>query len=121
MMSAGHRLGVPPAATATSRPSILRVGPPAPKVPRTAAFDDVRVQRTKLRLDHGDRQRAGSRAALTARAHKWPDQGPWTLWCTPPPTRGDPAARAAGPKPETPPAGTCGRCGPPNERDSIAD
>jgi hypothetical protein len=60
----------------------------APKVPKTAVLDGVRLQQTKLRLDHGDPQLARSLGDLTTRADNWLDRGPWTVVDKPKPAPG---------------------------------
>ncbi|MFD4569743.1 alginate lyase family protein [Streptomyces sp. NPDC058467] len=89
-MSARPRLGVLLAAVvalaATVVPSVAAHA--APKVPRTAVLDGVRMQQTKLRLDRGDPQLARAVANVTARADNWLDQGPWTVVDKPKPAPG---------------------------------
>ncbi|MEU9916301.1 alginate lyase family protein [Streptomyces sp. NPDC051001] len=60
----------------------------APRVPHTVVLDGARMQQTKLRLDRGDRQLRRTVAALTARADRWLDQGPWTVVDKPRPAPG---------------------------------
>ncbi|NNN30982.1 alginate lyase family protein [Streptomyces sp. S3(2020)] len=59
-----------------------------PRVPHTAVLDGARMQQTKLRLDRGDRQLRRTLLALTARADRWLDQGPWTVVDKPRPAPG---------------------------------
>ncbi|MFF3374088.1 alginate lyase family protein [Streptomyces sp. NPDC002680] len=61
---------------------------PTPKVPHTAVLDGTRLQQTKLRLDRGDRQLRQAVRALTTRADKWLNQGPWTVVDKPRPAPG---------------------------------
>ncbi|GAA3116087.1 alginate lyase family protein [Streptomyces rectiviolaceus] len=56
--------------------------------PRTAVLDGERLQRTKLRLDHGDPQLKRSVRDLKDRADAWIDQGPWTVVDKPKPAPG---------------------------------
>ncbi|MDH6626236.1 hypothetical protein M2271_004053 [Streptomyces sp. LBL] len=66
-----------------------RVTPhPTPKAPHTAVLDGARLQQTKIRLDRGDPQLRRSVEALTTRADKWLDQGPWTVVDKPRPAPG---------------------------------
>ncbi|MFL4902926.1 alginate lyase family protein [Streptomyces sp. MMS24-I2-30] len=60
----------------------------APTAPDTAVLDGARLQRTKVRLDHGDRQLRLVLKDLTARADTWLDQGPWTVVDKPRPAPG---------------------------------
>ncbi|MFB7500493.1 alginate lyase family protein [Streptomyces sp. NPDC056161] len=60
----------------------------APKAPDTAVLDGARLQRTKVRLDHGDRRLWPVLKDLTARADTWLDQGPWTVVDKPRPAPG---------------------------------
>ncbi|MGW1301842.1 alginate lyase family protein [Streptomyces sp. NPDC002514] len=60
----------------------------APRAPDTAVLDGARLQRTKVRLDHGDRQLRLVLKDLTARADTWLDQGPWTVVDKPRPAPG---------------------------------
>ncbi|MEH0417391.1 alginate lyase family protein [Streptomyces sp. B21-083] len=60
----------------------------APEVPHTAVLDGAQLHRTKLRVEHGDRQLRRSVDALTARAAKWLSQGPWTVVDKPRPAPG---------------------------------
>ncbi|MFE9609448.1 alginate lyase family protein [Streptomyces sp. NPDC006012] len=60
----------------------------APKAPDTAVLDGSRLQRTKVRLDHGDRRLRLVLKDLTARADTWLDQGPWTVVDKPRPAPG---------------------------------
>jgi hypothetical protein len=59
-----------------------------PRVPHTAVLDGARMQQTKQRLDRGDPQLRRTAAALTARADRWLDQGPWTVVDKPRPAPG---------------------------------
>ncbi|MFJ8821870.1 alginate lyase family protein [Streptomyces sp. NPDC102467] len=61
---------------------------PRDAAPRTAVLDGKRLQQTKLRLAHGDRQLRRSLKDLTARADGWLDQGPWTVVDKPKPAPG---------------------------------
>ncbi|GAA2342880.1 alginate lyase family protein [Streptomyces kunmingensis] len=56
--------------------------------PGTAVLDGKRLQQTKLRLDHGDRQLRRAVRDLTTRADGWLDQGPWTVVDKPKPAPG---------------------------------
>ncbi|WP_328484000.1 alginate lyase family protein [Streptomyces sp. NBC_00377] len=92
-MSARSRLGVLLAAlvafTAGAVPAAsARVAHPVPRVPHTAVLDGARLQQAKIRLDLGDRQLRRTASALTARADKWLDQGPWTVVDKPRPAPG---------------------------------
>jgi hypothetical protein len=60
----------------------------APRLPHTVVLDGARMQQTKQRLDRGDRQLRRAVAALTARADRWLDQGPWTVVDKPRPAPG---------------------------------
>ncbi|GAA2514404.1 alginate lyase family protein [Streptomyces levis] len=51
----------------------------AARVPDTVVLDGARLQRTKLRLEHGDPVLRRAVRALRARADRWLDQGPWTV------------------------------------------
>ncbi|MFF1294758.1 MULTISPECIES: alginate lyase family protein [unclassified Streptomyces] len=59
-----------------------------PRVPHTVVLDGARMQQTKQRLDRGDRQLRRAVEALTARADRWLDQGPWTVVDKPRPAPG---------------------------------
>ena len=59
-----------------------------PEVPHTAVLDGTRLQQNRLRLDRGDRQLREAVRALTTRADKWLDQGPWTVVDKPRPAPG---------------------------------
>ncbi|MEU5635173.1 alginate lyase family protein [Streptomyces rishiriensis] len=89
--------------TASARPA-----PPAPRAPHTAVLDGARLQRTKVRLDHGDPQLRDTARALTARADTWLAQGPWTVVDKPRPAPGgdvhDYLSQAPYWWPSTPPA-----------------
>ncbi|MER6788866.1 alginate lyase family protein [Streptomyces sp. NPDC000658] len=61
---------------------------PAPRAPHTAVLDGARLRQAKIRLDHGDRRLLPVARALTARADKWLDQGPWTVVDKPRPAPG---------------------------------
>ncbi|WP_433917807.1 alginate lyase family protein [Streptomyces canus] len=56
--------------------------------PHTAVLDGARLQQTKARLDRGDPQLRRTVRALTVRADKWLDQGPWTVVDKPRPAPG---------------------------------
>ncbi|MFD4474846.1 alginate lyase family protein [Streptomyces sp. NPDC058471] len=56
--------------------------------PRTAVLDGERLQRTKLRLQHGDPQLKRSVRDVTTRADAWLGQGPWTVVDKPKPAPG---------------------------------
>ncbi|MFJ4277047.1 alginate lyase family protein [Streptomyces massasporeus] len=58
------------------------------RVPRTTVLDGTRLQRTKVRLEHGDPQLRRALGALRARADRWLDQGPWTVVDKPRPAPG---------------------------------
>lgn len=60
----------------------------APRVPHTAVLDGARLQQTKVRLDRGDPQLRRTVKALTTRADKWLNQGPWTVVDKPRPAPG---------------------------------
>ncbi|MFF1765462.1 alginate lyase family protein [Streptomyces sp. NPDC058249] len=89
-MSARPRLGVLLAAVVALAAVVVpsAAAHAAPKVPRTAVLDGVRMQQTKLRLDRGDPQLARAVANVTARADNWLDQGPWTVVDKPKPAPG---------------------------------
>ncbi|MFF0160537.1 alginate lyase family protein [Streptomyces sp. NPDC005263] len=92
-MSARSRLGVLLAAlaafTAGAVPAATaRVEHLEPRAPHTAVLDGTRMQQTKIRLDRGDPQLRRSARALTARADKWLNQGPWTVVDKPKPAPG---------------------------------
>ncbi|MFD4548315.1 alginate lyase family protein [Streptomyces sp. NPDC058466] len=89
-MSARPRLGVLLAAVVALAAAVVpsAAAHAAPKVPRTAVLDGVRMQQTKLRLDRGDPQLARAVANVTARADNWLDQGPWTVVDKPKPAPG---------------------------------
>ncbi|MFD4410908.1 alginate lyase family protein [Streptomyces sp. NPDC058475] len=89
-MSARPRLGVLLAAVVALAATVVpsAAAHAAPKVPRTAVLDGVRMQQTKLRLDRGDPQLARAVANVTARADNWLDQGPWTVVDKPKPAPG---------------------------------
>ncbi|WP_405607722.1 alginate lyase family protein [Streptomyces sp. NBC_00076] len=92
-MSARPRLGVLLAAlaafTAAAVPAAsAKVAHPVPKAPHTAVLDGTRLQQTKIRLDRGDPQLRRTAKALTARADKWLNQGPWTVVDKPRPAPG---------------------------------
>lgn len=63
-------------------------GRPTPKAPATAVLDGARLQRTKIRLDHGDAGLRRAVATLAARADAWLGQGPWTVVDKPKPAPG---------------------------------
>jgi hypothetical protein len=92
-MSPRPRLGVVAAAVVALAAVVIpsasaREASSATKVPKTAVLDGVRLQQTKLRLDHGDPQLARSLGDLTTRADNWLDQGPWTVVDKPKPAPG---------------------------------
>ncbi|MFF1658683.1 alginate lyase family protein [Streptomyces sp. NPDC058255] len=89
-MSARPRLGVLLAAVVALAATVVpsAAAHAAPKVPRTAVLDGVRMQQTRLRLDRGDPQLARAVANVTARADNWLDQGPWTVVDKPKPAPG---------------------------------
>jgi hypothetical protein len=92
-MSPRPRLGVVAAAVVALAAVVIpsasaREASSAPKVPKTAVLDGVRLQQTKLRLDHGDPQLARSLGDLTTRADNWLDRGPWTVVDKPKPAPG---------------------------------
>ncbi|MEV5910850.1 alginate lyase family protein [Streptomyces chartreusis] len=60
----------------------------APRVPHTAVLDGARLQQTKVRLDRGDPRLRRAVQALSTRADKWLDQGPWTVVDKPRPAPG---------------------------------
>ncbi|MFJ4359571.1 alginate lyase family protein [Streptomyces massasporeus] len=76
--------GAAPAASARAE----RDGAHADPVPRTTVLDGTRLQRTKVRLEHGDPQLRRAVGALRARADRWLDQGPWTVVDKPRPAPG---------------------------------
>ncbi|MCX4992316.1 MULTISPECIES: alginate lyase family protein [unclassified Streptomyces] len=100
-MSARSRLGAVAAAVAlvvvfvpaaSARPASV-VEPAAsahavPRIPRTVVLDGGRLQRTRIRLDHGDPRLARPLRDLTTRADNWLDQGPWTVVDKPRPAPG---------------------------------
>ncbi|MFJ1808161.1 MULTISPECIES: alginate lyase family protein [unclassified Streptomyces] len=92
-MSARPRLGVLLAAlvafTAGAVPAAsAKVAHPVPRAPHTTVLDGARLQQAKIRLDRGDRQLRAAAQALTARADRWLDQGPWTVVDKPRPAPG---------------------------------
>ncbi|MET9904379.1 alginate lyase family protein [Streptomyces sp. NPDC006446] len=100
-MSARSRLGavaaavalvavVVPAASARTAPVVEPAASAhaVPGIPRTVVLDGGRLQRTRIRLDHGDRRLARPLRDLTARADNWLDQGPWTVVDKPRPAPG---------------------------------
>jgi hypothetical protein len=92
-MSARPRLGVLLAAlaafTAGAVPAAsAKDAHPVPKAPHTAVLDGTRLQQTKIRLDRGDPQLRRTAKALTARADRWLNQGPWTVVDKPRPAPG---------------------------------
>ncbi|MEU9212517.1 alginate lyase family protein [Streptomyces sp. NPDC048415] len=92
-MSPRPRLGVVAAAVVALAAVVIpsasaREASSATKVPKTAVLDGVRLQQTKLRLDHGDPQLDRSLGDLTTRADNWLDQGPWTVVDKPKPAPG---------------------------------
>ncbi|MEV0634772.1 alginate lyase family protein [Streptomyces sp. NPDC050619] len=92
-MRALPRLGVLLAAlsafTAGALPAAsAEVAHPVPKAPHTAVLDGTRLQQAKVRLDHGDPRLRRAAQALTARADKWLNQGPWTVVDKPKPAPG---------------------------------
>jgi hypothetical protein len=70
--------------TGLCAPVAARTAPP----PHTAVLDGARLQQTKARLDRGDPQLRRAVKALTVRADKWLDQGPWTVVDKPRPAPG---------------------------------
>lgn len=70
--------------TGLCAPVAAQAAPP----PHTAVLDGARLQQTKARLDHGDPQLRRAVQALTVRADKWLDQGPWTVVDKPRPAPG---------------------------------
>ncbi|MEU9289238.1 alginate lyase family protein [Streptomyces sp. NPDC048275] len=80
-MSARSRLCILLAALATftTGASVPGVAQAAHRVPNTAVLDGARLQQTRLRLDRGDPQLRRAVQALTVRADRWLDQGPWTV------------------------------------------
>ncbi|MEV3912108.1 alginate lyase family protein [Streptomyces canus] len=65
-------------------PVAAQTAPP----PHTAVLDGARLQQTKARLHRGDPQLRRAVKALTVRADKWLDQGPWTVVDKPRPAPG---------------------------------
>ncbi|MCX4706191.1 alginate lyase family protein [Streptomyces sp. NBC_01373] len=61
---------------------------PAPKAPDTSVLDGKHLRQTKMRLDRGDPHLRRAVTALTARADRWLDQGPWTVVDKPRPAPG---------------------------------
>ncbi|KQW02445.1 alginate lyase family protein [Streptomyces sp. Root369] len=59
-----------------------------PPPPQTAVLDGARLQQTKARVDRGDPQLRRAVKALTVRADRWLDQGPWTVVDKPRPAPG---------------------------------
>ncbi|MEV1024587.1 alginate lyase family protein [Streptomyces sp. NPDC050264] len=84
------RLGALVAAAAALTAVLIPAADAAPRdaAPGTAVLDGKRLQRTKLRLAHGDRQLRRSLEDLTTRADGWLDQGPWTVVDKPKPAPG---------------------------------
>ena len=70
--------------TGLCAPVAARTTPP----PHTAVLDGARLQQTKARLDRDDPQLRRAVRALTFRADKWLDQGPWTVVDKPRPAPG---------------------------------
>ena len=70
--------------TGLCAPVAAHAAPP----PHTTVLDGARLQQTKARLDRGDPQLRRAVKALTARADKWLDQGPWTVVDKPRPAPG---------------------------------
>ncbi|WP_405560806.1 alginate lyase family protein [Streptomyces canus] len=70
--------------TGLCAPVAAHTAPP----PHTTVLDGARLQQTKARLDRGDPQLRRAVKALTARADKWLDQGPWTVVDKPRPAPG---------------------------------
>ncbi|WP_078894195.1 alginate lyase family protein [Streptomyces sp. NRRL S-1022] len=58
------------------------------KAPDTAVLDGTRLQQARVRLEQGDPQLRRAAEALTARADRWLDQGPWTVVDKPRPAPG---------------------------------
>ena len=79
---AAFATGAVPAATAEAQDRRT------PRVPHTVVLDGTRMQRTKVRLDHGDPQLRRAVRALRTRADTWLDQGPWTVVDKPRPAPG---------------------------------
>lgn len=79
---AAFATGAVPAATADARERHT------PRVPHTVVLDGSRMQRTKVRLDHGDSELRRAVRALRVRADAWLDQGPWTVVDKPRPAPG---------------------------------
>ncbi|MCQ9129655.1 alginate lyase family protein [Streptomyces hilarionis] len=75
--------GLTPAASARAHSAR-----PAPRTPHTVVLDGARLRQAKTGLDRGDRRLRRTAAALTARADKWLDQGPWTVVDKPRPAPG---------------------------------
>ncbi|MFE2811808.1 alginate lyase family protein [Streptomyces nigra] len=82
MALAAFTTGAVPAATADARERHT------PRVPHTVVLDGSRMQRTKVRLDHGDPELRRAVGALRVRADAWLDQGPWTVVDKPRPAPG---------------------------------
>lgn len=70
--------------TGLCAPVAAQAAPP----PHTTVLDGARMQQTKARLDRGDPQLRSAVRALTVRADKWLDQGPWTVVDKPRPAPG---------------------------------
>ncbi|WP_406256603.1 alginate lyase family protein [Streptomyces nigra] len=79
---AAFTTGAVPAATADARERHT------PRAPHTVVLDGSRMQRTKVRLDHGDPELRRAVRALRIRADAWLDQGPWTVVDKPRPAPG---------------------------------
>ncbi|MFF4086944.1 alginate lyase family protein [Streptomyces nigra] len=79
---AAFTTGAVPAATADARERHT------PRAPNTVVLDGSRMQRTKIRLDHGDPELRRAVRALRVRADAWLDQGPWTVVDKPRPAPG---------------------------------
>ncbi|EFL30069.1 conserved hypothetical protein [Streptomyces viridochromogenes DSM 40736] len=58
------------------------------RIPDTAVLDGTRLQRTKIRLDHGDPRLRRAVGTLRTRADRWLGQGPWTVVDKPRPAPG---------------------------------
>ncbi|XHM66103.1 alginate lyase family protein [Streptomyces nigra] len=79
---AAFTTGAVPAATADARERHTA------RVPHTVVLDGSRMQRTKVRLDHGGPELRRAVRALRVRADAWLDQGPWTVVDKPRPAPG---------------------------------
>ncbi|MYX93957.1 alginate lyase [Streptomyces sp. SID486] len=86
-MSGRSRAAVLLAAVMTFGAALVPSAHAAPRVPRTAVLDGVRLELTRARTHHDPALRRAL-ASLTARADAWLGQGPWTVVDKPRPAPG---------------------------------